>query len=162
MEIRNYLARDRIHYSIALKQNGNQTIQLWEHIDGMQREFNTMLAVVYSWRADVIQVFLDRLVASYREDLRKSLRSAQMTLDTGNDLSHVDGVHWQNEYRIPEEVAMKMLVAMKLVSSMDQRTRIEEALEIVHALSDEEISFWAWKTLSLKTAALNGFKAMYL
>lgn len=28
--------------------------------------------------------------------------------------------------------------------------------------TDEEISFWAWKVLSLKTAALNGFKAMYL
>lgn len=162
MEIRNYLARDRIHYSIALKQNGNQTIQLWEHIDGMQREFHTMLAVVYSWRADMMKVFLDRLVLSYREDLRKNLRSAQMTLDAGNDLSHIDGVRWQHEYRIPEEVAMKMLVAMKLISSMDQRPRIEEALEIVHALTDEEISFWAWKTLSLKTAALNGFKAMYL
>ena len=80
--------------------------------------------------------------------------------DTGT-ISPCDGGQWQSGAH-PEEVAMKMLVAMKLVSSMDQRTRIEEALEIVHALSDEEISFWAWKTLSLKAAALNGFKAMYL
>jgi hypothetical protein len=45
---------------------------------------------------------------------------------------------------------------------MEQRPRIEEALEIVNSLTDEEISFWAWKVLSLKNSALNGFKAMYL
>jgi len=162
MKVRNYLARERIHYSIALKQNGNKSVQLWEHIDGMQREFNAMLAVVYSWRAEMIQIFLDRLIVSYREDLGKSLYSIRTTQDTRDELSYSDGVQWQNEYRIPEEVAMKVLVAMKLCSSMEQRPRIEEALEIAHALSDEEISFWAWKTLSLKTAALNGFKAMYL
>jgi hypothetical protein len=57
---------------------------------------------------------------------------------------------------------MKMLMGMKLASTMDQRSRIEEALEVLKALSDEEISFWAWKVLSLKTSALNGFKSMYL
>jgi len=29
-------------------------------------------------------------------------------------------------------------------------------------LVDEEMSFWAWKMLSLKNAALTGFKSMYL
>ncbi len=162
MKVRNYLARERIHYSIVLKQNGNKSVQLWEHIDGMQREFNAMLAVIYSWRAEMIQVFLGHLIVSYHRDLGESLYSIQAMPDARDNLFYSDGVQWQNEYNIPEEVAMKVLVAMKLCSSMEQRPRIEEALEIVHALSDEEISFWAWKTLSLKTAALNGFKAMYL
>ena len=86
-----------------------------------------------------------------------------MVLDTdGGGIVHLEKSQWNSDYRLPEEMAMKMLFAMKLVSSMEQRPRIEEALEIVNSLTDEEISFWAWKVLSLKNSALNGFKAMYL
>ena len=86
-----------------------------------------------------------------------------MVLDTdGSGVIHVDKVQWNSDYRLPEDIAMKMLFAMKLVSSMEKRPRIEEALEIITSLTDEEVSFWVWKVLSLKNSALSGFKAMYL
>lgn len=162
MEIRNYLSRDHINYSIILKEQDNQTIQLWEHIDGMQREFQTMLSVVYSWRADLMKSFLDSLISSYQETKRNNIQAIQTRLELEDSLQTTKSTQWNHDYRLPEEIAMKMLMGMKLASTMDQRPRIEEAMEVLKALSDEEISFWAWKTLSLKTAALNGFKAMYL
>lgn len=102
-------------------------------------------------------------IAQYQHDVKSSMIKKQMVLDTESaGVLHINKVQWNTDYRLPEEIAMKTLFAIKLISSMDQRPRIEEALEIVHSLTNEEISFWAWKVLSLKTAALNGFKAMYL
>jgi len=60
------------------------------------------------------------------------------------------------------EDAMRVLVAMKLATSIRERQRIEEALEILYSLSDEETSFWAWKILTYKTKGASAFKAMYL
>jgi hypothetical protein len=163
MEIKNYLKKERIHYSISLKEGSVKSIQLWEHIDGMNRHYKNPIGSVFSWRAEIIRVFLDKLIAKYQQDVKRSLLKRQMVLDTdGGGVIHVDKVQWNSDYRLPEDIAMKMLFATKLVSSMDQRPRIEEALEIVDSLTDEEISFWAWKVLSLKNAALNGFKGMYL
>ena len=163
MEIKNYLKKERIHYTVSLKEGSGKSIQLWEHIDGMNRHYKNPIGSVFSWRAEIIRVFLDKLIAKYQQDVKRSLLKRQMVLDTdGGRVIHVDKVQWNSDYRLPEDIAMKMLFATKLVSSMDQRPRIEEALEIVDSLTDEEISFWAWKVLSLKNAALNGFKAMYL
>lgn len=162
MEIRNYLSRDRVHYSIILKDLENQAFQLWEHVDGMQREFHNMLAVVYSWRAELVKNFLDALIFQYHDNKKTRVRPIQVTLDSEENYDDLHAVYWNRDYRLPEEIAMKLLVGMKLSSTMDQRPRIEEALEVLASLSDEEVSFWAWKTLSLKTAAMNGFKAMYL
>ena len=163
MEIKNYLKKERIHYTVSLKEGSGKSIQLWEHIDGMNRHYKNPIGSVFSWRAEIIRVFLDKLIAKYQQDVKRSLLKRQMVLDTdGGSVIHVDKVQWNSDYRLPEDIAMKMLFATKLVSSMDQRPRIEEALEIVDSLTDEEISFWAWKVLSLKNAALNGFKAMYL
>jgi len=163
MEIKNYLKKERIHYSISLKEGSVKSIQLWEHIDGINRHYKNPIGSVFSWRAEIIRVFLDKLIAKYQQDVKRSLLKRQMVLDTdGGGVIHVDKVQWNSDYRLPEDIEMKMLFATKLVSSMDQRPRIEEALEIVDSLTDEEISFWAWKVLSLKNAALNGFKGMYL
>ena len=67
-----------------------------------------------------------------------------------------------NGDKLNSEIAMKILFSIKLVSSIEQRPRIEEALEIIYSLTDEEITFWCWKVLSIKNKALNGFKSMYL
>ncbi len=163
MEMRNYLKKERIHYTLSLKEGRGQSIQLWEHIDGMNRHYKTQIGVVYSWRAEIIRKFIDKQIVQYQHDVKSSMIKKQMLLETEEgDVLHINKVQWNTDYRLPEEIAMKTLFAIKLISSMDQRPRIEEALEIVHSLTDEEISFWAWKVLSLKTAALNGFKAMYL
>lgn len=163
MEIKNYLKKERIHYTVSLKEGSGQSIQLWEHIDGMNRHYRNHIGSVFSWRADIIRVFLDKMITKYQQNVKSTLMKRQMVLDTdGSGVIHVDKVQWNSDYRLPEDIAMKMLFAMKLVSSMEKRPRIEEALEIICSLTDEEISFWVWKVLSLKNSALSGFKSMYL
>jgi hypothetical protein len=163
MEIKNYLNRERIHYTVTLKEGRGRSIQLWEHIDGMNRHYKNQIGSVFTWRAEILRVFLDKLVTKYQQNVKTMVLKRQMVLDTDDSgIIHLDKTQWNSDYRLPEDVAMKMLFAIKLVSSMEQRPRIEEALEIVDSLTDEEISFWSWKVLSLKNAALNGFKAMYL
>ncbi|BBL64753.1 DUF7680 family protein [Methanosarcina mazei] len=163
MEIKNYLSKERIHYTVTLKEGKGKSIQLWEHIDGMNRHYKNQIGSVFTWRAEIIRLFLDKLVTKYQQDVKITVLKRQMILDTdGSGIIHLDKSQWNSDYRLPEEMAMKMLFAIKLVSSMEQRPRIEEALEIINSLTDEEISFWAWKVLSLKNAALNAFKAMYL
>lgn len=163
MEIKNYLNKERIHYTVTLKEGKGRSIQLWEHIDGMNRHYKNQIGSVFTWRAEIIRLFLNKLVTKYQQDVKITVLKRQMVLDTdGSGIIHLDKTQWNSDYRLPEEMAMKILFAIKLVSSMEQRPRIEEALEIINSLTDEEISFWAWKVLSLKNAALNAFKAMYL
>ena len=69
---------------------------------------------------------------------------------------------WGDELDFNVDDGMRILVAMKLASSIDDRLKIEEAFDILRRLSDEEVSFWVWKVLSLKNKALTAFKAMYL
>lgn len=73
-------------------------------------------------------------------------------------------VSWnlENDFNFDIHEGMRILAAMKLGSSMDNRLRISEAFDVLKRLSDEEISFWVWKILSLNNKALNSFKAMYL
>lgn len=163
MEIKNYLNRERIHYTITFKEGRGKSIQLWEHIDGMNRHYKNQIASVFTWRAEITRLFLNKLIANYQQDAKVKALKLQTVLDIdGSIVINLDKIQWNSNYRLPEEIAMKMLFAIKLISSMEQRPRIDEALDIVNSLTDEEISFWAWKVLSLKNAALNGFKAMYL
>jgi hypothetical protein len=69
---------------------------------------------------------------------------------------------WGDEFDFKVDEGMRILVAMKLASSIEERLRIEEAFDNLRRLSDEEVSFWVWKILSLKNKALTAFKAMYL
>lgn len=69
---------------------------------------------------------------------------------------------WGDEFDFKVDEGMRILVAMKLASSIEDRLRIEEAFDNLRRLSDEEVSFWVWKILSLKNKALTSFKAMYL
>lgn len=162
--MKNYLKKERIHYSVSLKSSGkDELVQLWEHIDGMNRHHENMIGVVFSWRADMIRVFLDKLASSYQYEMANSTISSQLALGQIEDYSKDSNkAQWNAEYSLPQEIALKLLLAMKLSSSIDRRPRIEEALEIVHALSDEEIAFWVWKLFNLKNRALSSFKAMYL
>ena len=66
------------------------------------------------------------------------------------------------ETRLSTEDAMRVLVAMKLATSIRERQRIEEALETLYSLSNEETSFWTWKILTYKNKGASAFKAMYL
>lgn len=163
MAIRNYLKKERLHYTVALKNGQVPTIKILEHIDGMNKNYKNIIGTVRSWRAEMIRAFLERLIAGYQEDLKsKSLSYQSIFMHDENGLLKIEKIQWNNEYKLTEELAMKLLLGVKLISSMDQRPKIEEALEIIQSLTDEEISFWAWKVLSLKVSALNAFKAMYL
>lgn len=160
--MKNYLSKDRVHYSVILKDGKIRTIRLKEHIDGLNKHFSNNIGVIYSWRAEIIQKFLDNLIKKYRTDLKNNIKSHQTIFDNGDFKIDFDKTKWNKEYRLTTEISMKLLLAIRLTSSIEQRPRIEEALEIIHSMSDEEVSFWAWKVLSLKSRALNGFKAMYL
>ena len=162
MKIPNYLGKERVHYSVSLREARGKSFQMWEHIDGMNKNYKTMIGISYSWRAEILQKFLDRLIQKYHEDLKKKVISYQTVLADEGFVIDVTKTQWNHEYNLNNEIAMKILFSIKLISAMERRPRIEEALEIIYSLSDEEISFWAWKVLSLKTSALNGFKAMYL
>jgi hypothetical protein len=163
MAIRNYLKTERLHYTISLRDGRIKTIQLIEHIDGMNKNYKNVIGTVRSWRAEMIRAFLKKLITRYQEDLRSKPLSYQSVFAPEEEgLLKTNKISWNNEYKLTAELAMKLLFATKLISSMDRRPRIEEAFEIIQSLTDEEISFWAWKVLSLKNHALNGFKAMYL
>ena len=162
MKLPMYLGKERIHYSVSLKEGRGKSFQLWEHIDGMNRHYKNMIGISFSWRAEILQKFLDRLILKYHDDVKKKVISYQTVLAEEGFSMDFTTTRWNSDYNLTPEIAMKILFAIKLVSSMERRPRIEEALEIIYSLSDEEISFWAWKVLSLKSRALNGFKAMYL
>lgn len=132
----------RIHYSLRLNEEKNHRIQLIEHIESLNRSYSTPISIIFSWRADMLKEFVDKLL----EDREKPPLS--WNLDEKFNFNIHDG--------------MRILVAMKLASSMDNRLRISEVFDVLKRLSDEEISFWVWKILSLKNKALNSFKAMYL
>ena len=159
---RNYLKRIKIHYSISLKNNKKKSIQLWEHIDGMNKNYKNIIASNYVWRAEILKKFLDKLLINHNDDPQNNVISHQFSIISDDLTMNCEKAEWNSEYKLSNEIAMKMLFAMKLVSSMQRRPRIEEALEIIYSLTDEEISFWCWKVLSLKNNALNGFKGMYL
>lgn len=160
--MKNYLSKDRVHYSILLKDGKIRSIKLKEHIDGLNKHFSNNIGVIYSWRAEIIQKFLNNLIKKYHDDLKSRVKSYQTVFDDGYVTMDFDKTKWNDEYRLNTEVSMKLLLAIRLASSMEQRPRMEEALEIIYSMSDEEVSFWAWKVLSLRNRALNGFKAMYL
>ena len=161
-KLKNYLSKDRVHYSIFLKDGKIRSVQLKEHIDGLNKHFSNNIGVIYSWRAEIIQKFLNNLIKKYHDDLKNRVKSYQTVFDNGDFTMDFEKTKWNNEYKLNTEVSMKLLLAIRLTSSIEQRPRVEEALEIIHSMSDEEVSFWAWKILSLKSRALNGFKAMYL
>lgn len=161
--LKNYLKNERIHYSVRLKDGENKSIQLFEHIEGFSRDTSYKVGVVFSWRADIIQKFLNHLIQECRVDPKVRIIPDKKSKHSESQLSKtVEQINWNLEYKLNTEISMKLLLAMKLVSSIEQRPRIESSLEIINSLSDEEISFWVWKVLSLHNRALNGFKSMYL
>ena len=82
--------------------------------------------------------------------------------DRSREAKSLEKLTWDNEFEFNVDEGMRILVAMKLASSIEDRLRIEESFDILRRLSDEEVSFWVWKILSLKNKALTAFKAMYL
>ncbi len=127
------LNKNKVYYSLRMREKSGG-IQLLEHVDSVSGLFVKPIAIVFPWRAEMIKIFVERL-------LRKEI---------------------EEETRLNTEDAMHVLVAMKLASSIRERMRIEEALEILYSLSDEETSFWAWKILTYKNKGASAFKAMYL
>lgn len=130
----------RIHYSLRLKEAKNRRIQLFEHIESINRSYSTPISIIFSWRSEMVKNFADRL--QEEKGLKK--------------------LAWGDEFDFEVDEGMRILVAMKLASSIEDRLRIEEAFDTLRRLSDEEVSFWVWKILSLKNKALTSFKAMYL
>ena len=130
----------RINYSLKLKNGKNRSIQLIEHIESINRSYSTPISIIYSWRSQMLKNFVDRI----REEKGSSKLS------------------WGNEFDFDTEEGMRILFAMKLASSIEDRLRIEEAYDHLKRLSDEEVAFWVWKILSFKNKALTAFKAMYL
>lgn len=82
--------------------------------------------------------------------------------DRSREAKGLEKLTWDNEFEFNVDEGMRILVAMKLASSIEDQLRIEEAFDILRRLSDEELSFWVWKILSLKNKALTAFKVMYL
>ena len=140
MNLKIYPNDKRIHYSLRLKDGKSKKIQLFEHIESINRSYSTPISIIYSWRSEMIKNFADRL---QEENKLKKL-------------------YWGDEFNFKVDDGMRILVAMKLASSIKDRLRIEEAFDTLRRLSDEEVSFWVWKILSLKNRALTAFKAMYL
>lgn len=129
----------RIQYSLRLK-DGKRRIQLFEHIESINRTYSTPISIIYSWRSEMVKNFADR----------------------SREARGLEKLTWDKEFEFNVDDGMRILVAMKLASSIEDRLRIEEAFDILRRLSDEEVSFWVWKILSLKNKALTAFKAMYL
>ena len=162
MAIKNYLKKKRTHYTISLSQRKKTYVQLWEHIDGINKKYKHSISIIYTWRAELLKKFLDRLIDKYHDDIKNRIMSYQTVLANEGFIIDAKKTHWNNLYTLNNEIAMKMLFATKLISSIKNRPRIEEALEIIYSLTDEEITFWCWKVLSLKNRSLNAFKKMYL
>lgn len=140
MNLKIYSADKRIHYSLRLKDGEKRRIQIIEHIESINRSYSTPISIIYSWRSEMVKNFSDRL--------RENKELGRLT--------------WGNEFDFNVDDGMRILMAMKLASSIEDRLRIEEAFDILRRLSDEEVSFWVWKILSLKNKGLTAFKSMYL
>lgn len=138
------LNKNKVYYSLRQREKSGG-IQLLEHVDSVSGLFVKPIAIVFPWRAEMIKMFVERLS---QQTLKKSLTK--------------NASQKGEETRLSTEDAMRVLVAMKLATSIRERQRIEEALEILYSLSDEETSFWAWKILTYKTKGASAFKAMYL
>lgn len=139
MNLKVYPNDKRIQYSLRLK-DGKRRIQLFEHIESINRTYSTPISIIYSWRSEMVKNFADR----------------------SREARGLEKLTWDKEFEFNVDDGMRILVAMKLASSIEDRLRIEEAFDILRRLSDEEVSFWVWKILSLKNKALTAFKAMYL
>jgi hypothetical protein len=131
--MKNYLEIDHISYSIQL--TNNNKINLYEHVDGVNKITKTKMASIGSWRSDVIRKFFSRISGEPRE--------------------------FGEEHALKSEYAMKLYLAIKIASSMEQRIKIESVLDVVNSISDEEIVFWVWKIMSMKENAVCAFKRMY-
>ena len=150
------LNKNKVYYSLRQREKTN-SIQLLEHVDSVSGLFVKPIAIVFPWRAEMIKMFVERLS---QQTLRKFDQNAsQQTLKKSLTKN---ASQKGEETRLSTEDAMRVLVAMKLATSIRERQRIEEALEILYSLSDEETSFWAWKILTYKTKGASAFKAMYL
>lgn len=163
MVINNYLdiILDRTHYTISLNKGSVDSIKMFVNFNGIDRKYKTKICIIFSWRAEIIKRFLDKLILKYQEDVDGKIYQINLNDEYSLTATYVNKTQWNHEYKLTDEIAMKILFAMKLVSSMERRPRIDEALEVIYSLTDEEISFWSWKVLSLKNRALKGFKAMY-
>lgn len=139
--LRDFIDKRKVHYTIRLKDNKQKRIQLIEHIEGLNRNYSTPIAIIFSWRAEIIKDFANRILKENSSKIK---------------------LGWDKEITIETEDAMRVLVALKLATTMKERTRIDEAFEVLHSLSDEEIAFWSWKILTHKNKALTAFKVMYL
>ena len=139
--MRDFIDKRKVHYTIRLKDNKQKRIQLIEHIEGLNRNYSTPIAIIFSWRAEMVKNFANRVLQE-------------------NGLKI--GLEWDKEIMLDTDYAMRVLVALKLATSMKERTRIDESFEVLHSLSDEEIAFWSWKILTHKNKALTAFKVMYL
>jgi len=150
------LNKNKVYYSLRQREK-TKSIQLLEHVDSVSGLFVKPIAIVFPWRAEMIKMFVERLS---QQTLRKFDQNAsQQTLKKSLTKN---ASQKGEETRLSTEDAMRVLVAMKLATSIRERQRIEEALEILYSLSDEETSFWAWKILTYKTKGASAFKAMYL
>ena len=150
------LNKNKVYYSLRQREKTN-SIQLLEHVDSVSGLFVKPIAIVFPWRAEMIKMFVERLS---QQTLRKFDQNASQ--QTFKKSLTKNASQKGEETRLSTEDAMRVLVAMKLATSIRERQRIEEALEILYSLSDEETSFWAWKILTYRTKGASAFKAMYL
>ena len=150
------LNKNKVYYSLRQREK-TKSIQLLEHVDSVSGLFVKPIAIVFPWRAEMIKMFVERLS---QQTLRKFDQNASQ--QTFKKSLTKNASQQGEETRLSTEDAMRVLVAIKLATSIRERQRIEEALEILYSLSDEETSFWAWKILTYKTKGASAFKAMYL
>jgi len=150
------LNKNKVYYSLRQREKTN-SIQLLEWVDSVSGLFVKPIAIVFPWRAEMIKMFVERLS---QQTLRKFDQNASQ--QTFKKSLTKNASQKGEETRLSTEDAMRVLVAMKLATSIRERQRIEEALETLYSLSDEETSFWAWKILTYKTKGASAFKAMYL
>jgi hypothetical protein len=151
------LNKNRVYYSLRMRE-GSRSIQLLEHVDSVSGLFSKSIALIFPWRAEMIEKFVERI--SHAEDAEEKDGKKKKSFVYQKSLNSEEIV--AGEVGLKMEDAMRILVAMKLASSIRERVRIEEALEVLYALSDEEISFWSWKILTYKNKGTSAFKAMYL
>jgi len=150
------LNKNKVYYSLRQREKSGG-IQLLEWVDSVSGLFVKPIAIVFPWRAEMIKMFVERLS---QQTLRKFDQNASQ--QTFKKSLTKNASQQGEETRLSTEDAMRVLVAIKLATSIRERQRIEEALEILYSLSDEETSFWAWKILTYKTKGASAFKAMYL
>ena len=151
------LNKNKVYYSLRTRE-GSRSVQLLEHVDSVSGLFSKPIAIVFPWRAEMIGKFVERIL--YTEDAKEKDGKNKKPFVYQKSLNSEKIV--EGEMGLGTEDAMRILVAMKLASSIRERVRIEEALEVLYALSDEEISFWSWKIFTYKNKGTSAFKAMYL